>query len=84
MSTPSIFSCPACGYRFGPVGVLPYVPDAPEHQLFLHCQACNTPQVRAGLTAVGMACNKCDEQALVGLVVCPGCGGDKATWMPMI
>ncbi len=84
MSTPSIFRCPACGFSFGPVGVMPHVPDAPEHQLFLYCQGCNTPQVRMGQTAVDMACNKCGEKSLVGLAKCPGCGGDKATWMPML
>jgi len=82
MSTPMTYRCPACGYSFGPVGVLPYVPDAPEHQLFLYCQSCHTPQARMGQTAVGMACSKCGEQALMGLVKCPGCGGDKADWGP--
>ena len=82
MSTPMTFRCPACGFSFGPVGVIPFVPDAPEQQLFLFCTSCKAPQVRMGHSALEMACNKCGEESLVGLVKCPGCDGDKADWMP--
>ncbi len=84
MSTPMVYRCPPCGYSWGPVGVVPFNPAAEEQQLFLLCEACNQPQARMGKTAVGMACSSCNEQRLVGLVKCPGCGSTDADWGPML
>ncbi len=74
------FRCDGCGYTWGPVGVEPFVPDAAEHQLFLYCAACRTPQVRKAATPVGLSCASCGAEGLTGLRACPNCGG-AARWI---
>lgn len=82
MSTPMTFRCPDCSYRWGPVGVSPFSPDAAEQQLLLLCQACGEPQVQMGASAQGLPCLECGEPRLVGLSRCPACGSEDAGWGP--
>ena len=76
------FSCETCGYRWGPVGVQPFVPNAPEQQLFLCCVACDCPQTR--MSAPGpddLVCAACGAAALVALHACPRCDGPDVRWV---
>ncbi len=76
------FFCGSCGYTWGPVGVKPYVADAPEHQLFLVCGGCRTPQAHTtALAPADLDCVACGAARLGNLDACPGCASAEARWV---
>ncbi len=85
MSMVNEFVCPPCGFRFGPVGVQPYVPSAERHQLFLVCTDCRNPAVLMGIPgAVDFDCRHCQGTRFTALSECPKCGSAEAGWRPCL
>ena len=83
MSAPSRFECKHCDYQWGPVGVQPYVPTSPTHQLFLLCKGCNKPaSVVADPKALRFACPSCKGTESAPLDHCPACGSKETDWVP--
>jgi predicted amidophosphoribosyltransferase len=86
MSTPSVLSCPACRWSWGPVGVQPFVHGGPQ-QAFLICGACEHPQARItqpGQLPAELCCSRCGAAELRPLVRCPACGAEGLRWGPFM
>jgi hypothetical protein len=75
------FYCRDCAYRWGPVGVQPFNPDAVEHQLFLYCEVCREPQaVVTAQRTEELACLHCEQVAIKPLSDCPLCESVDVGW----
>ncbi len=83
-----ILLCSRCGYRWGPVGVMPYDETSPVHQGFMICSACKEIQevklkVNEELGDKGdYTCKFCAAQLDV-LRYCPLCGEGTVSWRPV-
>jgi hypothetical protein len=74
------YCCKGCDFRFGPIGVVPYVRDRP--QVFRYCRDCQQAQsliVQPG--AEPLACVRCGSTRLDDVQgQCPVCGSRDVTW----
>lgn len=71
--------CLAYGYRWGPVGVHPFVPDGP-FQAFLLCLDCRKPQAQVLLPGELPRCTHCASARIEGLTRCPDCDTGDLSW----
>ncbi len=80
MTVVQSYHCKACDFRFGPIGVGPYMPS--RRQVFRYCRAC-----RSGQTLFvtdpdqTLACVHCRSTDLVDVQGrCPVCGSSEVGW----
>ena len=74
------FCCKDCGYRFGPVGIGPYVRERP--QVFRFCRACSRGQTMIHEPGTQLRCVHCQSPDLVDLQgKCPLCSSANVGWV---
>ena len=80
MTIVQTFQCRGCGYRFGPVGVMPFVRERP--QVFRYCRACNQAQASIHVAGTELRCVHCASTSLEPLEgACPVCRSSHVEWV---